>query len=153
VRGASAPTESVHSVFLAFSQFDVGNSKIVKVPRIVSWFKNHIVVGTLLSLLILYTVYELLSGVLVYSRDAYITTDVIAVAPEISGPLAVLAVKDNQVIHQGDLLIRIKPEPFQLDLDRLQATRSRNLLLYRFRPLANSHRQNSQYCSGCSQID
>ena len=94
----------------------------MKAPRIISWFKNHIVVGTLLSLLILYTAYELLSGVLVYSRDAYITTDVIAVAPEISGPLAVLAVKDNQVIHQGDLLIRIKPQPFQLDLDRLQAT-------------------------------
>jgi Biotin-lipoyl like len=76
---------------------------------------------TLLTLLILYTIYEFLSGVLVYSRDAYITTDVIAVAPEVSGPLTTLAVKDNQVVQQGDLLLKINPEPFRLDLDRLQA--------------------------------
>jgi multidrug efflux system membrane fusion protein len=94
----------------------------VKASRIVLWFKNHIVVGTLLTLLILYAGYELLSGILVYSRDAYITTDVIAVAPEVSGPLAVLAVKDNQVVHQGDLILKINPEPFQLDVDRLQAS-------------------------------
>jgi multidrug efflux system membrane fusion protein len=93
----------------------------VKAPRIVNWYKSHTVVGTLLTLLILYTVYEFLSGVLVYSRDAYITTDVIAVAPEVSGPLTTLAVKDNQVVQQGDLLLKINPEPFRLDLDRLQA--------------------------------
>ncbi len=90
--------------------------------RIINWSKNHIVFGTLLSLLVLYTAYELVSGFLVYSRDAYVTTDVIAVAPEVSGPLATLAVKDNQLVHLGDLLIKIDPEPFQLDLDRLQAS-------------------------------
>lgn len=94
----------------------------MKAPRIVNWFKNHIVIGTLLTLLILYTVYELISEVLVYSRDAYVTTDVSAVAPEVSGPLVELAVKDNQVVHQGDLLLKINPEPFRLDLDRLQAS-------------------------------
>ncbi len=94
----------------------------MKAPRIVNWFRNHIVIGTLLTLLILYTVYELISEVLVYSRDAYVTTDVIAVAPEVSGPLVELAVKDNQVVHQGDLLLKINPEPFRLDLDRLQAS-------------------------------
>ena len=96
--------------------------KNVKAARIFQWFKNHIVIGTLLALLILYFGYELLSQVLVYSRDAYITTDVIAVAPQVSGPLAILAVNDNQVIHEGDLLLKIDPEPFQLDLDRLQAS-------------------------------
>lgn len=93
----------------------------VKAPRIVNWYKSHTVVGTLLTLLILYTVYEFVSGVLVYSRDAYITTDVIGVAPEVSGPLTALAVKDNQVVQEGDLLLKINPEPFRLDLDRLQA--------------------------------
>ncbi len=58
---------------------------------------------------------------LVFSRDAYITTDVIAVAPEVNGPLTTLAVKDNQEVQRGDLLVKIKPEPFQLDLNRLQA--------------------------------
>ena len=93
----------------------------MKTPRIVNWYKNHTVIGTLLTLLILYTVYEFVSGVLVYSRDAYITTDVIGVAPEVSGPLTALAVKDNQVVQEGDLLLKINPEPFRLDLDRLQA--------------------------------
>jgi hypothetical protein len=74
----------------------MASQPLTMAPRIVQWFKNHIVVGTLLTLLILYVLYELLSGVLVYSRDAYITTDVIAVVPEVSGPLATLAVKDNQ---------------------------------------------------------
>jgi multidrug efflux system membrane fusion protein len=93
----------------------------VRAPRIVNWFKQHVVIGTLLGLLVLFTVYELVSGVLVYSRDAYITTDVIGVAPQVSGPLSTLAVKDNQVVQRGDLLIKIDPEPFQLDLDRLRA--------------------------------
>ena len=93
----------------------------MQAPRIVNWFKHHVVLGTLLGLLVLFTVYELVSGVLVYSRDAYITTDVIGVAPQVSGPLSTLAVKDNQVVQKGDLLIKIDPEPFQLDLDRLQA--------------------------------
>ena len=97
-------------------------SKTVQAPRIVNWFKHHVVLGTLLGLLVLFTVYELVSGVLVYSRDAYITTDVIGVAPQVSGPLSTLAVKDNQVVKKGDLLIKIDPEPFQLDLDRLQAS-------------------------------
>ena len=101
---------------------DISFLENVKAARIFQWFKNHIVIGTLLALLILYFGYEILSQVLVYSRDAYITTDVIAVAPQVSGPLAILAVRDNQVIHEGDLLLKIDPEPFQLDLDRLQAS-------------------------------
>jgi len=93
----------------------------LKAPRIVHWFKNHIVIGTLLTLLVLYIIYELVSGVLVFSRDAYVTTDVIAVAPEVNGPLVTLAVRDSQEVQQGDLLLKINPEPFQLNLTRLQA--------------------------------
>jgi hypothetical protein len=44
---------------------------------IVQWCKNHLVGTTLGALAILYVVYETLSGVFVYSRDAYVTTDVI----------------------------------------------------------------------------
>ena len=74
----------------------------MKAARIVQWFKNHIVIGTLLAVLILYLGYELLSQVLVYSRDAYITTDVIAVAPEVSGPLVTeRAFKRHMTQEQG----------------------------------------------------
>ena len=70
----------------------------MRAPRIANWFKHHVVIGTLLGLLMLFSVYELVSGVLVYSRDAYITTDVIVVAPQVSGPLSTLAVKDTSSI-------------------------------------------------------
>jgi multidrug efflux system membrane fusion protein len=93
----------------------------IMASRIINWFKNHVVVGTLLTLLVLYMAYEFLSGIFVYSRDAYITTDVIAVAPQVSGPLTILTVKDNEAVQKGEALIKINPEPFQLDLDRLQA--------------------------------
>jgi membrane fusion protein, multidrug efflux system len=93
----------------------------MKATGIASWYKKHIIIGTLLGLLVLYLAYEFLSQILVYSRDAYVTTDVISVAPEVSGPMAILAVKDNQSVRQGDLLIKINPEPFQLEIDRLQA--------------------------------
>jgi membrane fusion protein, multidrug efflux system len=90
--------------------------------QIVSWCKSHLVVTTLVTLAILYAVYELVSGVFVYSRDAYVTTDVIGLAPEVSGPLAELVVKDNEVVRTGDVVLRINPEPFRLDLDRVQAS-------------------------------
>ncbi len=89
--------------------------------QIGSWCKSHLVTTTLIALAVFYVCYELVSGVLVYSRDAYVTTDVIGLAPEVTGPLAELAVHDNQVVHSGDLLLQIKREPFKLDLDRVQA--------------------------------
>jgi multidrug efflux pump subunit AcrA (membrane-fusion protein) len=89
---------------------------------IVSWFKNNLVVTTLVTLAILFALNELVSGVFVFSRDAYITTDVIGLAPEVSGPLAELKVKDNQIVREGDVVIKINPEPFRLDLDRVQAS-------------------------------
>ena len=64
---------------------------------VVRWCKSDLIVSTLFALVILCALYESLSGIFVYSRDAYITTDVIALAPEVSQPLAVLAVKDNQI--------------------------------------------------------
>lgn len=90
--------------------------------NIVSWFKNHLVVTTLLTLAILFALYELVSGVFVFSRDAYITTNVIGLAPQVSGPLAELNVKDNQIVYAEDVVIKINPEPFRLDLDRVQAS-------------------------------
>ncbi|MBV8224053.1 MAG: biotin/lipoyl-binding protein [Verrucomicrobia bacterium] len=37
------------------------------------------------------------------------------------GSLAVLAVKDNQDVRTGDLLLKINPEPFRIELDRQEA--------------------------------
>lgn len=53
--------------------------------------------------------------------DAYVYADTINVAPEVSGRIIDLAVKDNQHVKKGDVLFRIDARPFQASLDRAEA--------------------------------
>ncbi|WP_167471067.1 multidrug transporter subunit MdtN [Cupriavidus lacunae] len=54
--------------------------------------------------------------------DAYAYADTINVAPEVSGRIVELAVKDNQAIRRGDVLYRIDPRPFEMQLAKARAT-------------------------------
>lgn len=58
---------------------------------------------------------------MVICRDAYVTADIVAVSPEVSGPMLRLAVTDNQSVAAGDLLFTIDPRPYQIELDREKA--------------------------------
>lgn len=53
--------------------------------------------------------------------DAYAYADTISVAPEVSGRIVELAVKDNQPVKKGDVLFRIDPRPYQASLAKAQA--------------------------------
>lgn len=53
--------------------------------------------------------------------DAYVYADTIDVVPEVNGRIIELAVRDNQRVRQGDLLIRIDPRPYQDALDQARA--------------------------------
>jgi membrane fusion protein, multidrug efflux system len=53
--------------------------------------------------------------------DAYLTADLVHMAPEVSGRITELAVRDNQVVRRGEVLFRIDPVPFQLRVDQAQA--------------------------------
>jgi membrane fusion protein (multidrug efflux system) len=44
--------------------------------------------------------------------DAYIGADATAVAPKVRGLVSQVLVQDNQVVHSGDMLVRIDPEEF-----------------------------------------
>ena len=44
--------------------------------------------------------------------DAYVNADATVVAPKVRGLIAQVLVQDNQVVHTGDLLVRIDPEEF-----------------------------------------
>jgi multidrug efflux system membrane fusion protein len=55
-----------------------------------------------------------------YTSDAYMRSDLVAIAPEISGIVKSVAVRDNQHVAAGDPLATIDPEPFQLDVDLKQ---------------------------------
>jgi multidrug efflux system membrane fusion protein len=51
-----------------------------------------------------------------YTDDAYIQSDLVAIAPEVSGVIESVVVSDNQKVAAGDPLAAIDPTPYQLDV-------------------------------------
>src|SRR5262252_5232283 len=68
-------------------------------------------------------------GILVLSQldrrprttDAVVTANSIQVAPEVVGRIATLNVKDDAVVHKGDVLFTIERERFELNLAQARA--------------------------------
>ena len=56
--------------------------------------------------------------------DATVRANAIDLAPEVEGRLVSLSVKDNQRVHQGDVLFIIDPRPFEYALDQAKADQS-----------------------------
>jgi multidrug efflux system membrane fusion protein len=71
----------------------------------------------------------LVMGVLVSRRieqrprtdDAYLQADLVHMAPDVSGRIVELEVRDNQQVHKGDVLFRIDPEPYRMQVDQARA--------------------------------
>jgi multidrug efflux system membrane fusion protein len=61
-----------------------------------------------------------LDSLIAYTDDAYIRSDLVAIAPEVAGFVLTVAVQDNQLIHTGDLIATLDPQPYQLDVDLKQ---------------------------------
>jgi multidrug efflux system membrane fusion protein len=57
-----------------------------------------------------------------YSGDAFVTTDFVAVAPQVAGRLHALSVTDNQWVADGDRLFEIDPRPYRLALASAEAS-------------------------------
>ncbi|KIH83544.1 multidrug transporter subunit MdtN [Pseudomonas batumici] len=53
--------------------------------------------------------------------DAYAYADTVNVTPQVSGRIVELPVRENQPVHQGDVLMRIDPRPYQVALDEARA--------------------------------
>jgi len=53
--------------------------------------------------------------------DAYVGADVSALAPQVSGMVAQLAVTDNQVVHTGQLLVQLDDRPYRAAVAKTQA--------------------------------
>jgi membrane fusion protein, multidrug efflux system len=64
------------------------------------------------------------SYVFAYTDDAYVTSDLVGVAPQITGRIIAVPITDNQTVAKGTLLAEIDPTPFQLDLSKQQARRA-----------------------------
>ncbi|WP_459207195.1 efflux RND transporter periplasmic adaptor subunit [Pseudomonas sp. MLB6B] len=57
-----------------------------------------------------------------WTRDGHIRADVIQIAPDVSGLIQKVEVRDNQVIKRGDVLFTIDQDRFRLALRQAQAT-------------------------------
>ena len=73
------------------------------------------------TILILFVLWEVLTYYVAYTDDAYVRSDLIGVAPEVTGPIIALYVVDNQAIKKGDKIYKIDPVPFQLEVNTRQA--------------------------------
>ena len=74
--------------------------------------------GTILGLFILY---EVITYFVAYTDDAYVRSDLVAVAPQVTGQIIEVHVVDNQNVRIGDKLFTIDPEPFQLVVNQWKA--------------------------------
>ncbi|MFS0825311.1 efflux RND transporter periplasmic adaptor subunit [Pseudomonas phoenicis] len=57
-----------------------------------------------------------------WTRDGHIRADVIQIAPDVSGLIQKVEVRDNQVIKRGDVLFTIDQDRFRLALRQARAT-------------------------------
>ena len=74
--------------------------------------------GTILSLFVLY---EVFTYFVAFTDDAYVRSDLVAVAPQVTGQIIEVHVVDNQDVKIGDRLYTIDPEPFQLVVNQWKA--------------------------------
>ena len=74
--------------------------------------------GALLGLVV---AWEVLTYFVAYTDDAYVRSDLVGVAPQVTGPIVALYVVDNQSVKIGDKLYNIDPTPFQLEVNQYKA--------------------------------
>jgi multidrug resistance efflux pump len=56
-----------------------------------------------------------------WTRNGQVRAEVIQITPRVSGPIVKLAIKDNQLVHAGDLLFEIDPRTFAASLEQAKA--------------------------------
>ena len=62
-----------------------------------------------------------LGGRYITTDNAYVKTNMIAIAPNISGRVVDVKVKDNQTVNAGDTLFQIDPQPLHIAINRTEA--------------------------------
>jgi multidrug resistance efflux pump len=56
-----------------------------------------------------------------YTSDTSVRSFVVRMVPEVSGKVVQVAVRDNQIVHTGDLLYQIDQTPFRIAVERAEA--------------------------------
>jgi membrane fusion protein, multidrug efflux system len=71
--------------------------------------------------------WEGVTSLVAFTDDAYVRSDLVAIAPQVEGVVVALHVVDNQTVRRGDLLATIDRVPFQLAVDEKRAAVSEAL--------------------------
>ena len=82
------------------------------------WHRVAFIVGTIV---VLFGAWQLFTSIIAYTDDAYVRSDLIAIAPEVTGRIIAVHVVDNQEVKIGDKLLSIDPEPFILAVNQARA--------------------------------
>lgn len=69
----------------------------------------------------LFMLYEGATSVVAYTDDGFVRSDLVAVAPEVTGRVVAVHVVDNQEVKVGDRLVSLDPVPFELVVGQRQA--------------------------------
>jgi RND family efflux transporter MFP subunit len=59
-----------------------------------------------------------------WTRDAHINADVVQVAPDVSGLVTEVRVRDNALVHRGDVLFVVDPVRYKIALEQAQTALS-----------------------------
>jgi membrane fusion protein (multidrug efflux system) len=85
------------------------------------WGRTALMFGLPIVLIVAAGLYWLSLAGKVSTDNAYVQQDKVSVTPEVGGKIVEVAVKDGQTVHRGDLLFRIDPEPFRLQIQQADA--------------------------------
>jgi membrane fusion protein (multidrug efflux system) len=86
-----------------------------------SWLRPLLMFGVPLILLAVVGYFYFNSGHSVSTDNAYVQQDKVSVSSDVAGRIVAVGVKENQVVHAGDLLFRVDPEPYRIAVSQAQA--------------------------------
>ncbi len=85
------------------------------------WGRLALMVAVPLALLVAAAIYWMSLAGKVSTDNAYVQQDKVSVTPEVGGKIVEVFVKDGQTVRRGDLLFRLDPEPFRLQIQQADA--------------------------------
>ncbi len=77
---------------------------------------------TLVALLLVFLYHLVADRFTPYTSQATVQSFLVQIAPEVSGPVVAVDVRDNQTVAAGQRLFRLDPRPFQIALRAAQAS-------------------------------
>lgn len=98
----------------------IADSVVVSSPRKKPWKLIALAVAGLAA--VLYGAHWWMTGrFVVDTDDAYVGGDITVIASKVPGYIQTVAVTDNQVVHRGDLLVKIDDRDYRAAVDRADA--------------------------------